>query len=395
MALIPLAELVTPLTVDQVKAKIYEVLAIIGVPTTSWKPGAVVRTMIAACSIVLAAFSELTAQIARSGFLELASGPWLALVAKYVYDVDKVYATFAAGEVTLTNAGGGTFTLDADDMTLTNPTTGKTYRNTSGFTLGALATLTVAVYAVEAGSASTSVAGAITEIQSPSMTAVAVSNAVAVVGLDEEEDPALRARCAEKLGALSPFGPWDAYSYAARSATRADGSPIGVTRVRVTRDGFGNVAVYVATASGAVTGAVGDLATDLGAIDDAIQRKAAPLAVTAEAVSASPVTVAISYRVWLYNTSGLSEAQITSAIATRLASFMASQPIGGNIIGGAPGKLFVDAMRTVIGATLPQIFHVEITVPAADVVITIGQVGVLGTVTALAVTQVAPSEGLL
>jgi len=392
MTLLPLDELTTPLTTDQVKARIYATLASVGVSTTSWKPGAVVRTMIAACAVVIAALSELTAGIARSGFLELAEDKWLALVAHHVYGVEKVYATFAAGEVTLTNAGGGTFGLDADDLTVVNPSTGKTYRNTSSFTLEALASVTVPVYAVEAGSASTSLAGAITELQSPSMSGVTVSNARAVVGLDAESDPALRTRCAEKLGALSPFGPWDAYTYAARNAVRLDGSPVGVTRVRVSRDGYGNVTIYVATATGAVSGTASDLATDLGAVDDAIQKRAAPLAVTARAASATPVPVAISYRVWLYNTSGLSEAQIKAAIAARLVPFMSSQPIGGNVIGLA-GKVFADAIRTVIGAALPQIFHVEIT--GGDVMLTTGQVPVLGAVTAESVTQVPPSEGLL
>jgi hypothetical protein len=150
----------------------------------------------------------------------------------------------------------------------------------------------------------------------------------------------------------------------------------------------------VATATGAVSGTASDLTTDLGAVDDALQKRAAPLAVTATAASATPVPVAISYKVWLYNTSGLSPAQIKAAIAARLVAFMSGQPIGGNVIGLA-GKVFLDAIRTVIGAALPQIFHVEIVLPAADVGLTIGQVPVLGAVTAVAVTQVPPSEGLL
>lgn len=389
MALVPLEELTRPLTRDEVEAKIYEVLALIGVSTTSWKPGAVVRTMIAACSILLAAFSTLTANIARSGFLELAEGKWLALVAYHVYGVEKRYATLAAGQVTLTNEGGGTYALDADELTLINVITGKTYRNTASFTLDALSTLTIDVYAVEYGSASTAIAGTITIIQSPSMPAVTVANALAVVGLDEERDPSLRARCAEKLGALSPNGPWDAYSYAARNALRDDGSPVAVTRVRTSKDGYGIVTTYVATATGAVTG------PDLLAVDEAIQMRAAPLAVTAFVLSATPVTIAVSYRVWLYNTSGLSEAQITSAISARLALFMSGQPIGGNVLGAGLGAVFHDALRTVIGSTLPQIFHVELVTPAGDTSLAISAVPVLGTVTALAINQVPPSEGLL
>jgi len=389
-----LDELTTPLTKEQVQAKIYEMLTIIGVTTTTWKPGAVVRTMIVCVSIVLAAFSRLQALIARSGFLELAEGEWLALVAKYVYGVDKEYATFAEGSVTLVNAGGGIYAVDADDLTVSNPLTGKTYRNTSGFNLGSLGTVIVPIRAVEAGSSSSSGAGAITELVT-TLIAVTCSNAASVVGLDEETDPALRVRCSEMLGALSPFGPWDAYAYAARNARRADGSRVGVARVRNTRDGFGNVTTYVATSSGVVTGDADDPGTDLGIVNEAIQRLSAPLAVTAHVASASALSIAVTYKLWLYNTSGLTEAQIRAAVEARLIAFMSAQPVGGNKIGAGAGKVFVDAIETTIGATLPQIFHVEVTSPAADVECTLSQVPVLGAVTATTITQVAPSEGSL
>src|SRR3712207_6412770 len=143
-------DLTTPLTREQVQTKIYDVLALVGTRTTSWKPGAVARTMITACAVVIAAFSSLTALIARSGFLELAEGKWLALVAWYVYGVEKRYATFAEGEVTLTNTGGGIYPMDAGDLIVGNPDTGAQYRNSGSFTLGALSTLTVPIVAVEA-----------------------------------------------------------------------------------------------------------------------------------------------------------------------------------------------------------------------------------------------------
>jgi len=394
MPLFTLADLTTPLTRDQVKEKIYDVIAAVGTNTTTWKPGAVVRTMIVGCSIVMAAFSELTALVAKSGFLELAEKAWLALVAWYVYGVKKEYASFAEGSVTLTNAGGGIFSLDADDLTVGNPTSGKQYRNTVSVTIEPLSTVEVPIRAVEAGSASTSSPGAITELVTP-LLGVSCTNAAPVVGLDEEEDPALRVRCSEKLGALSPFGPWDAYSFAARNARRTDGSRVGVTRVRTKKDGFGNVTTYVATSSGGVTGTVGDLTSDLGAVNEAIQQYSAPLAVTAWVESAAPLAIPVTYRVSMYNTSGLTQAEIILAIEARLVAFMSAQPIGGNVVGVDPGKVFQDAIETAIGATFSQIFHVEATAPAADVVLTVDQVPTLGTVTALAITQVPPSEGML
>ncbi len=386
-----LDDLTTPLTVEQVEAAIYETLERVGASTTAWQPGSVVRTMIRGSSIVLAAISELTAKVARSAFLEYAEGRWLELLAFHVYGVEKQAATFAEGHITLTNSGGGIYDFDAGDLIVANPSTGKQYR-AAAVILGANQSVTVPIVAVEAGAESTSAPGAITQLVTP-LLGVSLSNGVAVVGMDAESDVALRARCREQLGALSPFGPWDAYANAVRTAKRSDGSRVGVTRVRVVKDGFGNVTTYVATASGGVTGTADNPATDLGALDDAIQRRAAPLAVTATTASAVPVTIAITYRVWLYNTSGLTQVAIADRIRRELVAFMSAQPIGGNIVGSAQGRLYHDAIRRAIGSALPQIFHVEVTTPASDVLITGSQVPVLGVVTPTAITQVPPTDG--
>ncbi|MBA3841092.1 MAG: baseplate J/gp47 family protein [Actinobacteria bacterium] len=390
----PFDDLITPVTRQEVEAKIYEILGLVGVSTTSWKSGGVVRTVIVAFSAVIAAFSSLQALIARSGFLELANDRWLTAVAHHVYNVDRELATFAAGQVTLINTGGGIYTYDPSDLTFVNARTGKTYRNQAAVVLGALSTLTVAIAATESGSNSTAAPGEISLLQN-ALPGVLCSNAASVVGADDELDPALRVRCAEKLGALSPLGPWDAYSYVARNARRLDGSAIGIKSVRTVPDGFGNLTVYVASSSGTVAGDQNNPATDLGAINDAVQKLAAPLAVSAYTVSATPVIVSPMISVWLYNTSGLTPAQIQAAITAKLVAFFAAQPLGGNIVTGQLGKLYLDAMRTAIGSALPQIFHVAISTPATDVDIGLSQIAVLGAITFAGLTQVPPSEGSL
>lgn len=389
--MLSLQSLTTPLTTDEAKAFIYETLATLGVSTTSWKPGAVVRTIIAIVAIIVAAFSRLTSSIARSGFLELSSGDWLTLVARHVYGVERQEATFADGEITLTNASGGVYTLDPDDLVFSNPSTGKTYRNTEAFTLGALETVTIPIRAVESGAASTSPPNTITVLETP-LNGVTCTNPTAVVGLDAESDAVLRARCLEKLGALSPNGPWDAYAYAARNAKRSDGISVGVTRVRVRKDGYGNVTTYVATASGAVTGDANDPETDLGAVNDAIQRNAAPLAVTAWVESAEVVTVNVTYQVWVYTTVNLTDEELKAAISQNLSAFVASQPIGGNVIGFDRGKIFLDALRATISSTRPEIFHVVVSAPSSDVELDINQIMVLGTVTGT-IHRIVPQSG--
>ena len=151
MAFFSLVDLVLPLTRAQVQSSIYDVLGRLGVNTTTWKPGAVVRAMITGSSVVLSAFSVLQAQIVRSGWLELAEKDWLTLTAWYVFHVERFPATFATGNVTLSNTGGGVYGIDPDDLIVGNPDTQAEYRNTATFTLGAGATLTLPVRASEAG----------------------------------------------------------------------------------------------------------------------------------------------------------------------------------------------------------------------------------------------------
>ena len=126
-----LETLTTPLTVAEIKTAIYDTMAANGVDTTGWKPGAVVRTMVAGVAIILAAFSALIALLARSGFLSLSEGEWLTLVARYVYDTERITATFATGTVTIDNASGNIYAIDPGDLILLNTATGATYRNTA------------------------------------------------------------------------------------------------------------------------------------------------------------------------------------------------------------------------------------------------------------------------
>jgi hypothetical protein len=382
----PVDALITPLSFDEIRASIYNVLAATGVTTSTWKPGAVVRTIISGVAIVLAGLSAFIALLAASAFLPLATGEWLRLVALYVFNVVRIEATFATGSVTLVNAGGGVFSAAAGDLKLRNPTTHKTYVNISPVTLGSGATLVVPIAATEVGAASTSFVGEITEMITV-WAAVTCSNANPVIGSDTEGDAQLRIRCTEKLGSLSPNGPADAYRYIARSARRADGSAIGVTRVRSLPTGNGNVSVYVAGPTGTVTGTVGDLSTDLGAIDDQLQKQCVPLCVTCTTNSTTTVTVDLAYRVWLYNTSGMTVADILAAIAAEVTAYFASMPIGGDVI-DVTGAVYHSELEAVIGrARKPdgsplRIVRVVLDGPADDVPLTIGQVPVLGNVIA-------------
>ena len=396
-----LADLTTPLTVAEAKQAIYDAIAAQGVSTTNWKPGATARTIVAGLAIVLAAFSTLQALIAKSGFLSLAEKDWLTLVARHVYGVERDLGTFAAGEITLTNAGGGVYSGDAGDLVFYSSAGSlKSYRSTAAYSLGAMGTTTVAIEAIEIGASSTVGAGEI-DTMVTTLTGVTCSNAAALVGMDAETDAALRVQCEAKLGSLSPNGPRDAYTYLAKSAKKADGvTPIGVTRVLTVADGVGGVDVYVATASGSVTGTVGDLATDLGRVDEAIQTQCAPLGITARVQSASPLAIDITYELWLLDTSGLTDPLVEAAVLAALLTYVTTQPIGGVVISPAAGKVYVSALETVIGAAVRAatttdvyVVKVAVTLPAADVAVAVTQCPMLGAVLVSGIHQV--SAGVL
>jgi phage-related baseplate assembly protein len=380
--------LTTPVSKEDAQKSIYEGLATVGVNTTSWKPGAVVRTLIAIVAILFAATTNLIADIAKAGFLELTSGSWLTIVARYVYGVMRLEATFGTGTLTLVNSGGGVYEdIEPGDFSVKNPDTDKEYTNAETFTLGAGATLTINIVAREAGAESTSAIGTIVTLIT-TLPGVTCSNPTAVVGADEEEDEPLKQRCRDKLGARSANGPSDAYASIAREAVRADGSAIGVTRIRPVRDGKGNIYIYLATPTGGVTGTADDIATDLGVINDAIQRRVAPLAVTAHTLSATAHPFNVSYTLWMLDTSGLTNAQLAIKIEQALAKYFGAAPIGGYKLDGAPGRIYQDDIKGVIKSVRPlEIFRVELSSPAADTDLTTIEAPTIGTV-AGTITQV-------
>ena len=262
-----------------------------------------------------------------------------------------------------------------------NLDTGATYRNSEAFELGPLETKDISIYATDAGSASNSLEGTITGIVTE-LIGVTCSNASALVGLDDEEDGELRNRCREKIGSLSPNGPWDAYAHVAKGTMRADGTtPVDVNRVQVFNDSSGHVTVRLANASGVVSDA------DLALVTEEIQRKAVPIAVTADVVSAAALALTVTCSLYVYSDCGLSNGQILAKISTDLATFLATQPIGGNVIGSDLGKIFADSLLTVIRNSIPEIYHALLSVPVGDTALTSAQVATLGAVTITSVTR--------
>jgi len=377
-----IAELDALLTQES-KASIYEkglaVAEAVDLPTTSWGPGDPTRTQFHFISEILAAIEEVRAEYVASGFLDFAEGDdneWLILKAGEDFGVTTVAATFASTGITLTNNGGGLYVIGEGELIVKNSNSGATYHNVTGGTLnsGPGTSLALDVVADEAGSSGSAGPGEI-DILVTGLLDVTVTNAIAAVGTDAESAPAIRDRCRDKLGSLSPNGPRDAYAYVAKTPELAGTSKI--TRVRtVPNGGTGQVDVYLAGAGGAV------LEADRALAEDAIERLATPLGVTPVVTSATNVTIPVTYTAWIYSSVSKTSAEIQSAIAAALASLFAVRPIGGDVIAGNTGRIYHSMIESEIRKTFPDhCFRVSLTAPAGDTDLDIFEVAVLGTVT--------------
>jgi hypothetical protein len=275
-------QLTRPQTVQECTDSIYMVLDHLRVSTTGWKSGGWMRTLIAIFAAAQAQATTLMAGVATAGFKELSAGDWLTITAKQIYNVSRVQAGFASGSITINNTLGGTYSLGVGDITFLNPTTKQTYVNTDSVSIGSHQTgVTCGIQAVTAGSVGSAAASAITSFVTP-LLGLTCSNPLPLLGADAQGDASLRQMCNNKLDSLSPNGAAGAYAYVATTTLDGNGALIPVTRVAVdTASSVGTVYVWLATASGVVPGTVGDLNSQLGIVEHAIQTQCVPLGVTA------------------------------------------------------------------------------------------------------------------
>ena len=371
----------TGLLIQDDQATIYaaalEIAQTLGLPVTAWQPGDPTRTLFSVEAELLAALEVVVVGFIGSGFLDYAQGVWLQKVcAKQTFNVDVPDATFAETAVVLTNTGGAVYIIEPGDLTFSNSSSGATYHNTTGGTLVASGgTLTVTVVADLPGSASSAGATEIDTLET-ALLGVTCSNPAAAVGVDVQAPATTIQQCRDKSASLSPNGPAAAYTYVA--LTPALTGINTVTRARAYPDSdTGDVTLYVAGAGGALSGG------DVTAVQNAVNVWSTPLCITPTVTSASNVTVAVTYTLWLYKSVNQTTSQIQAAVLASLEALFAGGQIGGDIIPPATtGNLYQSVIEFTIGAVFPaKTFRVSVAAPSGDTALTNGQVAVLGTVT--------------
>lgn len=321
-----LEDLIKPVTSDEYMSTLEGILAGLGTDPSKYRKGGALRVLMRAQSMTFAGLTEIMVSVVRSGFLDLAEGGWLTLLARYVFGVSRRAAQPASGKIKLTNTGGGTFApgdYPIGSVRFVSSRTQKKYFNAEPLSLGPLATALLGVVAVEVGEASNALVGDIDSSET-SLVGVVVTNEEVIVGLEEESDEELRAACRAKLASISGLGPRGAYQWAVRQATRLDGSPTAINRVHVP-EGTWNavVSVILASAAGA------PIAGDLTAATTSIEAIARPSGIKVEVAAAVEVPFDREITIWVQRTTGLSLEAIRTQALQAIPTGLRTYPIGG------------------------------------------------------------------
>ena len=394
MALVELASLIVASTKASILQKLYDLATAVGLDTETWQEGDPTRTQFDITAEMLEIHERVAVEIARGGYLDLASGPWLTLLARYGFNVERRPATRATTTIRLTNGSGAVRVFEAEGYTALS--TGKaTYKNVEDKTLpgGIGQTVDVLFEAEEAGIAGNAAPGEINAWLYP-VPKVTLTNLTAAAGAPEETDSALRERCRAKIQALSPNGPKGIYHYVATTPELNGGALVTRTRVLPDSD-TGEVTVYLAGPAGPVT------TDDRDLVEEAYETYATPHCVEVSALLATALVVPITYQLWVYDTIGLSEAEIKTAVSDSLIAMLRELPIGGDVIPPAvngalyQGRLVAAILGAVtledeFGSTVKYGFRVSVSNPSGDLVMTPPQVATLGTLTATVTFVRAP-----
>lgn len=351
-----------------------QVARALGLPVTSWQTGDPTRSLYMYLAEVLNSLEGQVSEYIKAGFLSSATGQWLKVLAKEVFGVDFLEATFGTPTITITNTLGKFYVFGVGDLTVKNTATGKTYHSTSvaldpttrapigplSFGVTALFELT----ADEAGSDSNAAANEIDAFVTTFL-GLAIVSSTASIGQDEQSEDDLKTQCRSTLGALSPNGPADAYEYVARNPTLT--GVLEVTRAKATQDGTtGDVTVFIASASGAVSGG------SVTAVQDAEEQWATPFCVTPTVVSATAVPVNI--------VAVLEGDNIPSGFAAKATAELARMFKGLDIAGELGLTLDPTTITTAIRNAIPESTGFASYTPNTPINFTLGQVPTLGTV---------------
>jgi uncharacterized phage protein gp47/JayE len=232
----------------------------IGFPPTSWSPGGRAHSMLRVFARGSSKLQSSIPDLVRGGLLGFSTGPWLTLLAREWFGVERNYVadangnltqigrTYAEGNVTLNVApGAGPHTITPGASVIFESLNGRRYVsvNPSSVTLPAGPSSTVVPYRAESAGAAYNAAlgqgiGFVTPLAGVTAAftdTLGTGTWPTKLGADEENDESVRARCrARWRDALSFLSLFDAHL---RVATKTPGISTPPSRIYVNPGGRG------------------------------------------------------------------------------------------------------------------------------------------------------------
>lgn len=372
---VTLADLLTPSTEAQTEAQILEWLTSVGFTGTSWQEGSWQRHIVKAFARLLADGTATVPLTAALGLIRLATGDAKTLVAREVYDTERVAAVKTQGQMVLTSSAGAPLhTIAIGDLVLADAATdpANTYRNTTGGALAPGGTLTLEWEAETGGAAANIASGTTLYLWTPLVGVTATNPAIGGTGtwitragVDVESDARLEARALGQLDALAYGATEGAYAVWALEPDPT------ITRVRV-RDnnpfGPNTIDVIIATAAGVPS--AGQVTTVSDYIVDGINPDGS---ITGRRPLNDDVTVrgavVLGQLITATVTVDAASSTVTdvAAVTAALTAFIATLPIGGVVIPPASAGVLVRAELIAAIMALDGVINVAMSAPSGDV----------------------------
>lgn len=359
VSVISLAELLLPKSAQQIVNDSLAFIAnppdpsLISVRTANWRTGGPYRTLLYRQGIEAALLYQILAGFAGSAFLRYATGRWLDWLGQDYFDEPRQGASFAEAIITITvPAGAGPVGPVPIKVSTTD---GKSYTSVVAITLPAGPASTLAtVRADKAGSAYNVGSGNISQLVSPNILGITITNAAnATGGYDEETDQRYATRLMAKWGVLSTGSTASAYTYWALTASQE------VQKVSVLANSihgvFGNQNVTVV-----VSGLDGPVSANalVAVYTYTVPKVPLDIELYVDGVVVYPVTVTGAVQVYSPYLSVAS-----AGIANSLKQFQYRVPIGGYASSPVPVSEFTRA----VFYDPSQVFDVVLATPAAPV----------------------------
>lgn len=326
---------------------------LVTVQTANWRTGGPYRTLLYRMGQEAALLYQIVAGLAGSASLPQASGGWLDWLGEGFFGEPRQEGEFAAVVVQFTIPLGagplGPIELRAQTGD------GKVFASTQPETLPAgPAVVSFTLRAVQAGSVYNVGAGLVTQLLTPQVLGVAVTNpSAATGGYDRESDDRYRQRLAAKWGILATGSPAAAYVYWALTASKE------VQKVRV----YANLHLGMFDPSWVTVVLAGNnTGVSPQALIDVYQYTNPRIPITAKLAvgTATPITVAVTGAVQVfapyYN-------EAPAAIGASLAELTKRVPIGGYDAGPVP----VSEVQDAVFWDGRKVYDVTLATPAAPI----------------------------